>query len=81
MNIILDEIKKRISYEVVIYMSIGYPSVRVSCSTRQHHWNLDKEYKKASIPRLIWNDGHAEWSRWYFFKDRFDRVGYKYSFK
>lgn len=50
-------------------MSIGYPSVRVSPATRQHHWQLDPEYKKAPIPRLIWNDGHSEWSRWYWFKD------------
>ena len=58
-------------------MSIGYPSVRVSCATCQHHWQLDPEYKKGPIPRLIWNDGHSEWSRWYWFKDD-DRVAMPY---
>lgn len=59
-------------------MSIGYPSCRVSCSTRQKYWNLDPEEKRACIPRLIWNDGHGEWSRaWYWFKDE-DRVAFPY---
>ena len=56
-------------------MSIGYPSVRMSCATRQKHWNMESDEKCGPIPRLIWNDGHGEWSRaWYFFKDN-DRVG------
>lgn len=45
---------------------------------RQKYWNMDdgREYKKACIPRLIWNDGHSEWSRsHYWFKDTYDRIG------
>ena len=47
------------------------PSVHcASWKTRNKYWNLDDpEYKKACIPNIIWNDGHAEWSRWYWFKD------------
>ena len=53
-------------------MSISNPSVRVSTATRRQHWRTDKEEKRAPIPRLIWNDGHGEWSRaWYSFKDRY----------
>ena len=50
-------------------MSLGYPTVRVSIWTRQKHWRIDKWERKAPIPHLIWSDGHAEWSRWYFFKE------------
>ena len=56
-------------------MSLGYPSVRCSCATRQHHWQLDPEYNRAPIPKIIWNDGHAEWGRWYWFKDKYDHMG------
>lgn len=60
-------------------MSIGYPSVRASLATRQHHWQLDSECHRAPIPRLIWNDGHSEWSRWYWFtKDDTCRVASPY---
>ena len=60
-------------------MSIGYPSNRVSSATRQHHWQLDSEYRKAPIPQLIWNDGHMEWSRWYWFaKEDTWRIGFGY---
>lgn len=31
---------------------------------------MDHDEKRANIPRLIWSDGHAEWSRWYWFKER-----------
>ena len=63
-------------------MSIGNPSVRVSTATRRQHWRTDKEEKRACIPRLIWNDGHGEWSRaWYPFKDSFSRIGEQYFFK
>lgn len=49
--------------------------------TKWKYWNLDPEEKRACIPRLIWNDGHGEWSRaWYSFKDRSFRVGGKYIF-
>lgn len=51
-------------------MSIGNPSVRVSTATRRQHWRTDKEEKRAPMPRIIWDDGHGEWSRaWYPFKD------------
>ncbi len=47
-----------------------------SYKVRQKYWNLDPEEKRACIPRLIWNDGHAEWSRWYWFKeDEHDHIG------
>lgn len=65
-------------------MSIGNPSVRVSTATRRQHWRTDKEEKRACIPRLIWNDGHGEWSRaWYWFKDKHEHVihGYYVGFK
>ena len=63
-------------------MSIGISSVRVSTATRRQHWRIDKEEKRACIPRLIWNDGHGEWSRaWYPFKDSFSRIGEQYFFK
>lgn len=55
-------------------MSIGNPSVRVSTATRRQHWRTDKEEKRACIPRLIWNDGHAEWSRWYWFKGNHEHI-------
>lgn len=35
-----------------------------SYKTYQKYWNIDQKNKRACIPRLIWNDGHAEWSRW-----------------
>ena len=35
----------------------------------------DRCYRKANIPRIIWNDGHGEWSRWYWFKDKYDHMG------
>lgn len=47
-------------------------------------YNIFKEDRMAPIPQLIWNDGHAEWSRWYFFKDKYFRVSHKaqyYNFK
>ncbi len=47
-------------------MSIGNPSVRVSTATRRQHWRTDKEEKRAPIPRLIRNDGHANWDRSYY---------------
>ena len=63
-------------------MSIGNPSVRVSTATCRQHWRIDKEEKRTPIPRLIWNDGHGEWSRaWYPFKDSFSRIGGQYFFK
>lgn len=44
-------------------------------------WNLvticdefDRPYRRANIPRIIWNDGHREWSRWYWFKD-YEHIG------
>ena len=49
---------------------------------RQKYWNLetiveldDRSYRKVNIPPIIWNDGHAEWSRWYWFKDKGDHMG------
>lgn len=59
-------------------MSFGYPSVRVSVWTRQKHWRLDDDEKRAPIPHLIWSDGHVEWSRWYWFKDEMSRVANPY---
>ena len=50
-------------------MSFKYPSVRTSIWTRQKHWRLDEDEKRASIPHLIWSDGHMEWSRVYYFKE------------
>ncbi len=45
---------------------------RASYKTKIKYCNLDPEEKRAPIPRLIWNDGHGEWSRaWYSFKDRY----------
>jgi len=55
-------------------MSLGYPTIKVSTATRRKHWRIDKEEKRACIPRLIWNDGHSEWSRWYWFKDKYEHV-------
>lgn len=50
-----------------------------SYKTRQKYWNIDPDEKRACIPRLIWNDGHREWSRWYFFvKDDTQRVALPY---
>ena len=34
-----------------------------SYKTKNKYCNLDPEEKRACIPRLIWNDGHVEWSR------------------
>ena len=61
-----------------------------SCRSGVYHLvnkfcNLDYEYdwegnyinhgRRACIPMLIWNDGHGEWSRaWYWFKDYY-RIG------
>lgn len=43
------------------------------------YWNLDPEEKRACIPRIIWNDGHGEWSRWYWFtKEDTWRIGAVY---
>ena len=52
-------------------------------------WNLatiydefDRPYRRANIPRIIWNDGHGEWSRaWYSFKDSSFRIGGQYFFR
>lgn len=53
-----------------------------SYNTRQKYWNIDPDEKRACIPRLIWNDGHGEWSRaWYWFKDEHDRIGGQYIFR
>lgn len=43
-----------------------------SYKTRQKYWNIDFDEKRACIPRLIWNDGHREWSRYYWFKDKYE---------
>ena len=51
---------------------------KVSTATYRKHWRIDKEEKRAPIPQLIWNDGHAEGSRWYWFKDDGDRIGRGY---
>jgi len=61
-----------------VFVSLGYPTVKVSIATRRQHWRIDKEEKRAPIPQLIWNDGHTEWSRWYWFKDNSDRMGRGY---
>ena len=43
--------------------------------TKNKYPNLDPEEKRACIPRLIWNDGHGEWSRgWYLFKDNYEHI-------
>ena len=44
---------------------------------------MDHDEKRANIPRLIWSDGHAEWSRWYWFKEREEHLlaGYYVGFK
>lgn len=49
-------------------------------------WNLDYEYdwkgnyinhgRKVCIPMLIWSDGHGEWSRRYWFKDKYEHQMY-----
>ena len=45
-------------------------------------YNILQEDKIANRPRLIWNDGHGEWSRaWYWFKDNDDHIGHQYIFK
>ena len=55
---------------------------RASYKTKIKYCNLDLEEKRACIPRLIWNDGHGEWSRaWYPFKDSFSRIGGQYFFR
>ena len=56
---------------------------------RQKYWNLativeldDREYRKCNIPPIIWNDGHMDWSRQPWFKDKYDHIGCsKYVFK
>lgn len=48
---------------------------KMSYATYQKHWHLDSDSKRAPIPHLIWTDGHAEWSRWYWFKEDNDRIG------
>ena len=56
-------------------MNIGNTSVKVSTTTHRQHWRIDKEEKRTPIPRLIWNDGHGEWSRaWYPFKNNHEHV-------
>ena len=45
-----------------------------SYKTRQKYWNLESDEKRACIPRLIWNDGHREWSRWYWFKEKWEHT-------
>lgn len=42
--------------------------------TKNKYYNLDPEEKRVCIPRIIWNDGHGEWSRWYWFKDKCEHV-------
>lgn len=54
------------------------PSCRVSTATHRKHAGIDPEHKIAPIPQLIWSDGHAEWSRWYWFKEDCDRIGKGY---
>ena len=50
-----------------------------SYKTRIKYCNLDLEEKRACIPRIIWNDGHGEWSRWYWFtKEDTWRIGAVY---
>ena len=56
-------------------MSIDWNTYTYRCPTKRcasyktkiKYWNLDPEEKRACIPRIIWNDGHCEWSRWYWF--------------
>lgn len=56
-------------------------------------WNLDYQYdwkgnyvnhgRRVCIPKIVWNDGHREWSRQYWFKDKYEHqmrgcyVGFK----
>ena len=62
-------------------MSINWNTYIYRCPTKRcasyiiknKYWGLAPENKRAVIPKIIWNDGHAEWSRWYLFKDE-DRV-------
>ena len=50
-----------------------------SYKTKIKYWNFDSEEKRACIPRIIWNDGHGEWSRWYWFtKEDTWRIGVGY---
>lgn len=51
-----------------------------SYKTKIKYWNLDPEEKRACISRIIWNDGHGEWSRaWYWFtKEDTWRIGAVY---
>ena len=52
---------------------------RCSIKTHQKHWRMYVDEKRAPIPHLIWNDGHAEWSRWYWFsKEDAWRIGIGY---
>ena len=68
-------------------MSITYiyrfPTKRcASYKTKIKYWSFDPEEKRVRIPRLIWNDGHGEWSRaWYSFKDSCFRIGGQYFFR
>lgn len=72
-------------------MAIDWNSYIYRCPTKRcasyitkcKYWSIDPEEKRACIPRLIWNDGHTEYSRWYWFKDNNDRIGhgYYYGFK
>ena len=50
-----------------------------SYKIRQKYCNIEQDEKRACIPRLIWNDGHSEWSRWYWFvKDDVCRIALPY---
>lgn len=50
-----------------------------SYKTRLKYCNIEQDEKRACIPRLIWNDGHSEWSKWYWFvKDDVCRVASPY---
>lgn len=49
---------------------------------RNKYYNLvtiteldDRDYRRANIPRIIWNDGHMEWSRQLWFKDKYEHIG------
>lgn len=49
-----------------------------SWKIKNKYWGIDSENKRASIPQLIWNDGHSEWSRVYWFKDSGEHIIYGY---
>ena len=59
------------------------PTERCSSFLIRRKYNMDHDEKRANIPRLIWSDGHAEWSRWYWFKEREEHLlaGYYVGFK